>query len=214
VPFWPQIGPRPTALPFALCSCIFVLTAIHLSPYSKQLLTSVTYDCIRDQKLDMAAEDFNLSVRFASYTVTIDCPSGNDYDGRLGLRISAIFVIFIGSLLGCLVPMLLASSSELLASKALFVIKYFGSGVIVGTAFIHLLAPAVAALHSPCLNPESPISRYPWPEGICLMTVFAMFLAELLVRLYATNMRVHSAVEQLSVNVSPLGNNSKSAEGE
>ena len=158
----------------------------------------------------MAAEDFN---RFVSYTVTIDCPSGNNYDGRLGLRISAIFVIFIGSLLGCLVPMLLARSCGLLASKTLFVIKYFGSGVIVGTAFIHLLAPAVAALHSPCLNQDGSISRYPWPEGICLMTVFAMFLAELLVSL-CINMRVHSAVEQLSVNVSPLGNNSKSAEGE
>lgn len=28
------------------------------------------------------------------------CDAGNDYDGRIGLRVSAIFVILIGSLFG------------------------------------------------------------------------------------------------------------------
>ena len=28
------------------------------------------------------------------------CGAGNDYDGRIGLRISALFVILIGSMLG------------------------------------------------------------------------------------------------------------------
>jgi zinc transporter 1/2/3 len=28
------------------------------------------------------------------------CESGNEYDGRMGVRISAIFVIMIGSMLG------------------------------------------------------------------------------------------------------------------
>jgi hypothetical protein len=36
----------------------------------------------------------------ASYTVTVECGGGNEYDGRLGLRISSIFVIGAGSLLG------------------------------------------------------------------------------------------------------------------
>ncbi|EWY79742.1 hypothetical protein FOYG_17136 [Fusarium oxysporum NRRL 32931] len=117
-----------------------------------------------------------------SFIVTIDCSAGNEYDGRLGLRISAIFVILVGSLLGCLIPIVLTRSPNLrVPMLAFFVIKYFGSGVIIATAFIHLLAPAVAALYSPCLRPDSPITWYAWPEGICLMTVFAMFLAELLV---------------------------------
>ena len=33
-------------------------------------------------------------------TVTISCAPRNDYDGRIGLRVSAIFVILIGSFFG------------------------------------------------------------------------------------------------------------------
>lgn len=32
------------------------------------------------------------------------CDAGNDYDGRLGVRISAIFVILVGSLFGEHIP--------------------------------------------------------------------------------------------------------------
>lgn len=116
-----------------------------------------------------------------TFTVTIDCDPGNEYDGRLGLRVSAIFVILVGSLLGTLVPILLARSARLpFPRTAFFIAKYFGSGVIIATAFIHLLAPAVEALGSPCLDPDSPITQYSWPEGIALMTVFVMFFIEVL----------------------------------
>ena len=36
----------------------------------------------------------------AAQTTAAGCDSGNDYDGRIGLRISAIFVILIGSCFG------------------------------------------------------------------------------------------------------------------
>jgi zinc transporter 1/2/3 len=36
-------------------------------------------------------------------TVEVECDSGNDYDGRMGLRISAIFIIGLGSMLGTLI---------------------------------------------------------------------------------------------------------------
>jgi zinc transporter 1/2/3 len=121
----------------------------------------------------------------SAFTVTIDCDSGNEYDGRMGLRISAIFVILVGSLLGTLLPIVLARSARLQVPKMVFfVTKFFGSGVIIATAFIHLLAPAVEALGSPCLDPDSAIAQYSWPEGICLMTVFAMFFIELLASRY------------------------------
>lgn len=58
-----------------------------------------------------------------------------------------------------------------------FVAKYFGSGVIVATAFIHLLAPAHEALTNPCLT--GPITEYPWVEAIALMTVFCLFFVEI-----------------------------------
>lgn len=59
-----------------------------------------------------------------------------------------------------------------------FIAKYFGSGVIIATAFIHLLAPANEALGNECLT--GVITKYPWPEGIALMTIFLMFFLELM----------------------------------
>lgn len=114
-------------------------------------------------------------------SVTVECGSGNEYDGRLGLRISSIFVILVGSFLGAVVPVILARSSRMKVPKtAFFIAKYFGSGVIVATAFIHLLAPANEALGSPCFPEDSAIASYSWPEGIALMTIFVMFFIELL----------------------------------
>ncbi|KAH0543119.1 hypothetical protein FGG08_002545 [Glutinoglossum americanum] len=64
-----------------------------------------------------------------------------------------------------------------------FIAKYFGSGVIVATAFIHLLSPASDALRNPCLT--GPITAYDWVSGIALMTIFVLFLVELLCLRYA-----------------------------
>ncbi|KAI9739667.1 MAG: hypothetical protein M1834_006385 [Cirrosporium novae-zelandiae] len=65
-----------------------------------------------------------------------------------------------------------------------FVAKYFGSGVIIATAFIHLLAPANEALTDDCLT--GPITEYSWVEGIVLMTVMIQFFVELMVMRYAS----------------------------
>ncbi|OTB00126.1 hypothetical protein M426DRAFT_66498 [Hypoxylon sp. CI-4A] len=113
-------------------------------------------------------------------TVEVDCDSGNEYDGRMGVRISSIFVILVGALVGAVLPVVLARGAKMkVDSKAFFVAKYFGSGVIIGTAFMHLLSPAFEALGSPCL-PDGPIKDYDWAAGICLMTVFLMFTIELI----------------------------------
>lgn len=34
------------------------------------------------------------------------CDAGNEYDGRMGLRISSIFVIMVGSMFGAVFPVL------------------------------------------------------------------------------------------------------------
>jgi zinc transporter 1/2/3 len=65
------------------------------------------------------------------------------------------------------------------------VTKYFGSGVIIATAFIHLLAPANEALGNDCLVGQAISSdTYPWPEAIALMTAFVVFFLELMTMRY------------------------------
>lgn len=106
------------------------------------------------------------------------CSGNNEYDGRMGVRISAIFVIMVGSTLGAVLPVLAHRHKGLgVPDWVFFICKYFGSGVIIATAFIHLLAPANEALGIECLS--GVISAYPWPEGIALMMIFTMFLFEL-----------------------------------
>ncbi|KAF2402702.1 putative plasma membrane low affinity zinc ion transporter [Trichodelitschia bisporula] len=130
------------------------------------------------------------------------CAQDNEYSGQLGLRISAIFVIFIGSLLGALFPIFAKKYTHNRAFEILFFIaKYFGSGVIIATAFIHLLAPAHEALNNPCL--QGPITEYSWVEGIVLMTIFSMFLLETLTMRFASFGHDHSHGEAHSHGTPP-----------
>ena len=112
------------------------------------------------------------------------CATGNDYDGRLGLRVASIFIIWITSSIGAVFPVIARrQQGNRLPEWPFFIAKYFGSGVIVATAFIHLLSPAEDALRDPCLT--GAITEYSWVEGIVLMTIFTLFFVELMVMRYA-----------------------------
>ncbi|KAH6841181.1 Zinc/iron permease [Chaetomium sp. MPI-CAGE-AT-0009] len=104
-------------------------------------------------------------------------PSSTDH---WGLRIASIFVILIGSALGALLPVFLARTSKLKVPKlCFFIAKYFGTGVILATAWMHLLSPASDNLRDECLANILP--DYDWAMAIGLMTVMVMFLLELIV---------------------------------
>src|SRR4051794_30007641 len=81
----------------------------------------------------------------------VSCETGNDYDGRIGLRVAALFIIWITSSIGAVFPFFANRHKGLkIPEWVFFICKYFGSGVIVATAFIHLLGPAEEALTNPC----------------------------------------------------------------
>jgi zinc transporter 1/2/3 len=61
----------------------------------------------------------------------------NEYDGRLGARISAIFVILIVSSAVTFFPVLATRSKRVRIPLYVYLFaRYFGTGVIVATAFI------------------------------------------------------------------------------
>ncbi|KAJ6595797.1 hypothetical protein DFH09DRAFT_1305575 [Mycena vulgaris] len=85
----------------------------------------------------------------------------------LALRVAALFAILAGATLGVLLPVLgTRTGTHALPRAVLDVARYFGSGVIIGTAFIHLLAPAGEALASPCL--ARGWRDYPYALALCL----------------------------------------------
>ncbi|KAJ7114145.1 ZIP-like iron-zinc transporter [Mycena crocata] len=106
------------------------------------------------------------------------CGSVENPDTYLGLRVASVFVILVCATGGTLFPVLARRSKWLTVPKALFEFaKYFGSGVIIATAFIHLLAPGLEALSSECLAPGW--QDYPYALALCLLSIMSIFIVEL-----------------------------------
>jgi len=85
----------------------------------------------------------NLDTADAAQIICYLNQSGNDYDGRLGARISALFVILILSTSVTFFPVLAKRVRWMKIPLLVYLFaRYFGAGVIVATAFIHLLDPA------------------------------------------------------------------------
>jgi hypothetical protein len=61
--------------------------------------------------------------------------------------------------------------------------KFFGSGVIIATAFIHLLAASFSELGDACLSFWD--VEYPWSAGFSMIAVFSVFLVELFAMRFA-----------------------------
>ncbi len=76
-----------------------------------------------------------------------------EFEGSIGLRIGAIFIILATSAATTLFPVITRRIPRCSVPTPVFdFAKFFGSGVIIATAFLHLLAPGSQELASPCLN--------------------------------------------------------------
>lgn len=108
------------------------------------------------------------------------CSADNEYNGEhFGARISSIFVVLFASAFGAFFPVLSSKYSFIrMPPICFFVAKFFGSGVIIATAFIHLLSPASDNLSNDCLG--YPFDVYPFAFGICLIVLMLMFFLELI----------------------------------
>ncbi|ODV58442.1 low-affinity Zn(2+) transporter ZRT2, partial [Ascoidea rubescens DSM 1968] len=116
-----------------------------------------------------------------------ECESGNDYNDQfMGIRISSIFVILVTSTFAALFPVLSSRYSFIkLPSWCFFICKYFGTGVILATTFIHLLTPAVEYLGHECLG--GTFAEYPWAFAITFMTLVILFFIEMVIYHYIKN---------------------------
>ncbi|KAJ9157134.1 Zinc-regulated transporter 1 [Coniochaeta hoffmannii] len=105
---------------------------------------------------------------------------GNDYDGRLGARISAVFVILLTSSLATVFPVAAKRLPRLHIPKAVYIFaRYFGAGVIIATAFIHLLDPAYDEIGpASCVGLTGGWAEYTWPPSIALTSIMLIFLLD------------------------------------
>ncbi|MCJ1467158.1 high-affinity Zn(2+) transporter zrt1 [Pseudocyphellaria aurata] len=104
----------------------------------------------------------------------------NDYDGRLGARISALFVILIVSTAVTFFPVVAQRMPRLKIPLYVYLFaRYFGAGVIVATAFIHLLDPAYEEIGpASCVGMTGHWADYAWCPAIVLASVMIIFLLD------------------------------------
>ncbi|RAH53381.1 high affinity zinc ion transporter [Aspergillus piperis CBS 112811] len=112
--------------------------------------------------------------------------SENDYNGHLGARISAIFVILITSSASTLFPVVCKRIPRWNIPYPIYLFaRYFGTGVIVATAFIHLLDPAYESIGSTtCVGVSKNWAEYSWCPAIVLASVMVVFLMDLASEVY------------------------------
>lgn len=105
---------------------------------------------------------------------------GNEYDGRLGARVSAIFVILVVSSAATFFPVVAKRVPRLRIPLYVYLFaKYFGAGVIVATAFIHLLDPAYDEIGpASCVGMTGNWALYSWCPAIVLTSLMIIFLMD------------------------------------
>ncbi|KOS47723.1 hypothetical protein ACN38_g1345 [Penicillium nordicum] len=105
---------------------------------------------------------------------------GNEYNGQLGARVSAIFVIMIISSAATFFPVLAQRAPRLRIPMYVYLFaKYFGAGVIIATAFIHLLDPAYGEIGpNTCVGMTGHWADYAWCPAIVLTSLMGVFLMD------------------------------------
>ncbi|CAK7230984.1 hypothetical protein SCUCBS95973_007758 [Sporothrix curviconia] len=82
-----------------------------------------------------------------------ECGSGKRGNYETGLHVFALFLILTISTLACGFPLFSRRTSGMRPSNVIFLCQHFGTGVLIATAFVHLLPTAFLSLTDPCLPP-------------------------------------------------------------
>ncbi|KAL4802866.1 Zinc/iron permease [Aspergillus unguis] len=92
----------------------------------------------------------------------------------------ALFLILVLSTLACSFPILARRFPRLpIPRRFLFLSRHFGTGVLIATAFVHLLPTAFVSLTDPCLPRFWSQSYRAMPGFVAMISVFGVVLVEM-----------------------------------
>ncbi|KAI8883214.1 Zinc/iron permease [Backusella circina FSU 941] len=117
-----------------------------------------------------------------SVTGADECGAEEISDYNMPLRVGSIFIILCTSAIGVYLPIIAHRISPFskgsIRDWLLTIGKFFGTGVILATAFVHMLPEALESFDSPCLSPGW--QSYGAFGGVfCMIASFALQLIEL-----------------------------------
>lgn len=109
------------------------------------------------------------------------CETGKaqpDYD--LPFHVGGLFIILFVSGTACAFPILVLKFPRLrIPTSFLFGAKHFGTGVLIATAFVHLLPTAFLSLSDPCLSSFWTTDYPAMPGAIMLASIFFVTIIEM-----------------------------------
>ncbi|KAI1772304.1 Zinc/iron permease [Hypoxylon cercidicola] len=101
-----------------------------------------------------------------------------EYD--LVLHTVGLFLVLGASIFGAGFPVAAKKLSWLkVPEKVFFACKHFGTGVLIATAFVHLLPTAWFSLSDPCLPDLFTVQYPPLPGVIMMSSLFILFIIEM-----------------------------------
>lgn len=112
-----------------------------------------------------------------SATATLNCER-TDRDYNVPLRIGFLFIILVTSAIGVFGPIFLQKALPKRLDGIFTILKQFGTGVIISTAFVHLYTHASLMFDNQCL--ASRIRYEATPAAILMAGLFLSFLIEYL----------------------------------
>ncbi|KAK7942482.1 uncharacterized protein PG986_011595 [Apiospora aurea] len=97
------------------------------------------------------------------------------------LRVGALFIILAVSSAACAFPILVTRLPGLrIPDNFFFAVRHFGTGVLIATAFVHLLPTAFTLLGDPCLGKFWTEDFEAMPGAIALVGIFVVTVIEML----------------------------------
>ncbi|KAJ2161526.1 hypothetical protein GGF46_001381 [Coemansia sp. RSA 552] len=106
-----------------------------------------------------------------------ECMARGVDDWDQGLQVGGVFLILGLSFLGALLPIGCRHLQITGLQRAFAIGKFFGAGVILATAFVHMLGAAIETLSDSCLDDR--MGNFDsWPALIAMLAVLAMHLME------------------------------------
>ncbi|XPS71412.1 hypothetical protein M3J09_003601 [Ascochyta lentis] len=105
---------------------------------------------------------------------------GAQPDYNLPFHVGGLFIILFVSSTACAFPILVIKFPRLrIPASFLFSAKHFGTGVLIATAFVHLLPTAFLSLSDPCLSSFWTEDYQAAPGAIMLASIFFVTIIEM-----------------------------------
>ncbi|KAG5242331.1 zinc transporter protein [Salix suchowensis] len=118
---------------------------------------------------------------------------GTNKSEALKYKAIAIASILFAGAVGVCLPVLGKSIPVLSPERSVFfIIKAFAAGVILSTAFIHVLPDAFDSLTSPCLG-ENPWGQFPFTGFVAMMSAIGTLMVDCLASSYFTRLHLTKA---------------------